>query len=625
MAGIIIDDGFANTLFNRIGQRDTLEENKRQFNEELGLRQRELGQQDRIISQGDAQLAIDGRRVKVMEDESKRAAELLGFQKDELSASADNLRASAGSTRQQTEERQRNVYAEALARAARANQGDTPDKAVPILQGAIERAGGKLSGDETYQELVDQLSRYSLTTDSAGEMGAFVRSLNGSRSAQAPDSAPLANAVQVRTDDYVQILTHQLNTKYKGDPDAMLAEPAVRESMQVFLEAHPTVLATLAGRANVNGENPGVNLVPIGDSGRYVIQVTNKNGKKAPVTRNGTISADNPDDPAVSVSAGDMFNLLQAASTQNGGGIELISPMIDAAAANTADVGYSLDDEAKAAFLAQSALGDDVSNETIMDIATGGPVTGEQKKVAAEARLERATVAEENRGEQRTIAREEREQGRKVEDEDRAFENLDKIENRKFFLRENVRQRATEFDSDLNKLVTDIAAPIIGDSPTFFDEVIGSLGIKGLDANPYEIYRDGANLTDTQRSLLSGEREILNASIEQDVRSVLSDPKQAKLLADELNITVKGRKSNSPGDWSPEDQARAVVAVILSRQNNEDLGTISRKSLQKAIEGTLPRDQGNSEATARPFQGILGLLPSRLLSGNPLTTTGVKE
>lgn len=545
MAGIIIDGDVASQGLRFIQGRNEVESRERMHGAELQQRDRHFNKEYELKLR-------DLERLKTYTD-----------------ALADESGARAGQTRAQTEglrfknaEDQRGSIAESLRRAERSRLAGDTQGFRDILLGTAADAGIDLGENASDEQLWQGVSRAARVGAEMPVRSQFARDLHqiqpgaaesvnnitgrafagqnlrGSSNLGMDGVSGLDAATQEITDQFAGRLETLAKQKFGGDYQAMLSDPQIREQMRGFVENHPTLNELFRARPNVSSEDAGVRLTDLGSSGAMAIGVNGKNGQRAPLTQRGSVASENPNDPAVAVGYGDLFNFIRGMSTTHGGEIGLAPAMVDAVAARTAAPGRfvsedQLDTRARATLLGEQALPGGVDQDTALRMYAGEPVTPEAKTAYSADQADRVATA---KGSAASVA---------------AFDSPEEQATREQRVAEQMIPRVT--NNIMATLRLDDTSKGVGWSDQFS-----------------ESYRSG--LVDTANA--SGEaagsqNEAYRRAFQSDIQATLADPDNVARLARAFNMTDKfGRPITSVRDMNQAQLYKASQVVALSRKED---------------------------------------------------------
>lgn len=371
MAGIIIDgNSLGLRALDFIHNRRALEQRGREHTAEIGLRRDLMAMQHQQWTAGhdEDKRQFNANLLQQQQEAEARDrynTELLRQNGTKLEAFIKQIEEDVRGVRITNDQkqyefggRQRKDASDALERAVALRGAGTADslkQAENLLRGTMERhnltgdnpwevvGAFAESGDYTESEAALARQLRSPDTSLAGAQNRTREAVGGGLRSSGGSShvgiGAIDEQIQSLTDGATVALQSALRGRFNGDVQAMLGDRKIQESLVGFAENHPSLISLLHDRENVDSDNPDVKLKPIGDSGYFAVTVRNIHGERAPITQRGSISSENPDDPALALSHGDLYNLIMGLSTQNGGSIGNAGPMLDAALAATAPAG----------------------------------------------------------------------------------------------------------------------------------------------------------------------------------------------------------------------------------------------------------------------------------------------
>ena len=601
MADIIVDSNVPLGLLNHIRARDNFESQMKYNNAVLEERRRSNKAQE-----GFQRSEID-IAYRTLQDQIKRHAALNNLS----DAQARNFDAS---TQRFQDETHRLAMADTRDAAARArvhmSKGDEASARASLV-GALRTYRQEFDENAPIEDLMKKAETYS----AGGNMLSLYESLSGamrnieapgqkrtlSGDVEVPDS--IANAeMGAQQQGYLRqsatLLEELVKTNFAGDIDAALGDPEFVNTMKSLAEADPTIREILRNRTNVSSENADPKLQDLGDSGGHMaVTVNNVDGNRAPITQKGSKAAENPDDPAIALSPGDLYNFFVVGAR----GRDMIEPAFEAVAANTAPVGGTVESSAIAALLGQQTGA--LDQKGVANVLAGRPASSEAQADAASVRR----ITEQQLTEQRAEEAEQRRAGRAqaVHQQRRAEE-----------LNDTTKQSLLEYDESIEERTARVGDLVAGEAITIMqdmrdkpsligDALMTAAGIsdfitmKNLTGgqlkerlqNPWAAYDEGWNLTRSEKDLPKDEQRALSFS--RDFEKTFRIPRNAELLAKYFDLRDhKGRVSTNYQDWNPKSRAEAQNALMLIRAANDRFGTVSEADIALAAEGLHPERSG---------------------------------
>lgn len=464
--------------------------------------------------------------------------------------------------------------------------------------------GHSFDDDMPLSMRMDEITRLSGSTLQLPVLAAGVDALSKATPSAEEATARIVDAIRggtIATDPAVgnrlsmdaeeQIMLDEINYKLRRRARATLGagadEAAIRhaittdpEGQRVIDEAlknFPELLRVLESRPNVKPGDAGLDFVPIGETGAQIPTVNSKNGSRAPITQNaGEFAADPAASPVAAVSYGDKYDLLQVASTVNGGSIGLTGAAIEGLLASIAPTGSTLDEET--VLRAQRTL----SPQTLADrsramLFTNSDVgstdaDAEQRGRALASGEPLAPEAQRRHTQEQTVRI-----GNAVEDR-KAVEAHNTPAARA------ARQEAFEVNA-LPRALDNTFARMTPE--TFEKSSTGSLF--GHPAT-MESWRKGVPGHEQFLPPNPTERDRIKASATMDIISTLSDPRNAELIA-----SVVGARGADPAQWDQDAVQRAADIIVMARMDDTSgnlfvderytVGLLTEKAVEAGIGG----------------------------------------
>jgi hypothetical protein len=587
---VTIDGRLGMGLLDHIRQRD-------QFEADLGLRTKVFD--ETVRSNKVAQRQKD-RELGIQERDTNSLINYRGSLAEQAKAIAESQMAATAKTKfDHRVAMSKHAAKVAGAAGSLMANGDEAAARRAILGGLVDLEqvpGEHYDQNASTQELLDKLNTLGSSGDQYSLAMIYSGAARGEKSPHnqsnvlVPESVKAAEEgmkKQQAANAAYSSLSQIIETEFGGDESKALQDPEFQEAMYSLAEQDPTLAEVLGARPNVDGTQPP-RIVRMGDTGYAGVAITNTDGEQSYVTRQGTKWRDNPDDPPVMVTPGQVYSLIKASAEV---GRNMIEPAVEAAAATTPDItnpGSPIRTIQESADMLVLGPMFGLDAASMQNAAAGRAVGSEQ---VADAQVARGEF------EARRKARIDIEAKRAAEYElynspaarDARYVNKNKVLPLEFendFKAYNT--RAGE-NTPVDELVLFLAGV---EDKVFMRKLRGVPGLAERLGDPLRVYGG-----DPQNAVI-------------DYQQTYGVAENAKMAAEMLGLVDDyGNPSNLPEDWNRESRQKARTALLLTRQFNNQVGRIDPEDMKLAAQGLLPdRNRPTAEFIARGRENLSAMV-----------------